>query len=194
MAQIDRPLSYKIAKWLPWVAGLVFVAGGIAFLIAYYGNTADTHPIAATGTGPVQDLSGTPKTVPVDPKARRAAGEFITSAVTRQNLRKGWQLAEPGGYVRPAGMTLKEWMTGNIPVQYYPAKAIDAASFRVETSFKNELTLNVYIFAKQGSGVKSQPFFIVMRPHGKGAHKRWLVNNFVPSSGAVTVPNEGGTP
>src|SRR6476620_5719005 len=143
MAVVERPMSAKIAKWLPWVAGLVFVAGGIAFLIAYYGNTADPQPIAATGTGPVQDLSGTPKTVPVDPKARRAAGEFITSAVTRQDLGKAWKLAEPGGYIRPAAMTRKEWMTGNIPVQFYPPKAIDAASFKVESSFKNELTLNV---------------------------------------------------
>jgi hypothetical protein len=56
------------------------------------------------------------------------------------------------------------------------------------------LTLNVYIFAKRGAGIKSQAYYIVLRPHGKGAEKRWLVNNFVPSSGAVMVPNEGVTP
>ena len=129
-----------------------------------------------------------PKSVPVDPKARVVAGKFITAAVTRKDLKTAWNLAQPGSFVRPKSMTLKEWMTGNIPVQYFPAKAIDGAAFKVETSFPKELTLNVYLYAKKGSGVDSQPFFIVLRPHGEGKSKRWLVTNFVPSAGVPPVP------
>jgi hypothetical protein len=189
MAPVERPFSRKVAKWLPWIAGLVFVAGGIAFLIAFYGNTA--HPNRpGTRPGKPVDVSGTPKTVPVDPSARVVAGKFITSAVTRQNLAEAWKITEPGSPLR-AGYTYKQWLTGNIPVQPFPAKALDAASFKVESSHPGELTLNVYIFAKPKSGVKSQSFYIVLHPYGQGKHKRWLVNYWIPSSGAYIVPNEG---
>jgi len=171
----------------------VFVAGGIAFLLVFFGNTAEPRNIHADPNAPVKDLSGVPKSVPVDPKARLVAGKFITTAVTRKDLKTAWNLSEPGGFVRPKGMTLKEWMSGNIPVQFFPANALDGASFRVETSFENELTLNVYIYAKPKSGLNSQPFYIVLRPHGQGTHKRWLVNNFVPSTRPpVPVAEAGG--
>jgi hypothetical protein len=186
-----RPFSRKVIQWLPWIAALVFVAGGVAFLIAFFGNTAEERSIAPTGNGAVQDVSGVPKTVPVDPDARMVAGKFITTAVTRKDLKTAWSLTEPNGYLRPPGLTFKQWMTGNIPVQVFPAEAIDAASYRVESSFKNELTLNVYIFAKPKSGIKSQAFFIVLHPSGTGKNKRWLVNNFIPSSGARFVPSAG---
>src|SRR5436190_11076955 len=166
MAPVDRPFSRTLAKWLPWIAGLVFVAGGIAFLIAYYGNTA--HPNRPeTRPGKPVDVSGTPPTVPVDPKARLVAGKFITSAVTRQNLAAAWKITEPGSPIR-GGYTYKEWLSGDIPVQPYPAKAIAGASFKVESSHPGELTLNVYIFSKPKSAVKSQSFFIVLHPQGEG--------------------------
>ena len=68
------------------------------------------------------------------------------------------------------------------------AQAIDAAAFKVETSFKDEVTLNVYIYAKPGAGVDSQTFFITLRPKGQGTKTQWLVTNFVPSSGVPPVP------
>ena len=180
--------SSKALKWLPWIAGVVLVAGGVAFLIAFVGNTAEQENIHASPGATFKDLSGVPTSVPVDPKARFVAGKFITTAVTRNDLKTAWKLSEPNSFVRPAGMTLKQYLTGNIPVQFFPAKAIDGAAFKVETSFKNELTLNVYLYAKPGSGIPSQPFFIVLRPRGHGKNKRWLVNNFVPSAGVPPVP------
>ena len=180
--------SYKVTKWLPWIAGFVLVAGGIAFLIAFYGNTAETRNIHADPNAPVQDVSGAPKSVPVDPKARLVAGKFITTAVTRKNLKAAWSLTAPRSLVRPKGMTLQKWLQGDIPVQYFPAQAIDGAAFKVETSFRDELTLNVYLYAKAGSGIPSQPFFIVLRPTGQGKNKKWLVSNFIPSAGVPPVP------
>jgi hypothetical protein len=47
----QQTFGKQAAKWLPYVAALVFVAGGIAFLIAYYGNTSKVVP--ANGTAPV---------------------------------------------------------------------------------------------------------------------------------------------
>lgn len=182
----ERPFSRKVTKWLPWVSALVLVAGGIAFLIAYFGNTANrTHP--GTRPGKPVDLSGTPPTVPVDPKARLVAGKFITTAVTRENLAAAWKITEPNGPLR-RGYTYKQWLSGDIPVQPFPAKALAGASYKVDQSHAGEVTLNVYLYAKPKSGVDSQSFYIVLHPHGTGKNKRWLVNYWVPSSGAVVVP------
>jgi len=33
--------SRRFNQWLPWAAGLLLVAGVIAFMVAYFGNTAN---------------------------------------------------------------------------------------------------------------------------------------------------------
>jgi len=197
MSQTDAPLpkkgfgfekeedtfARKAAKWAPYAAGLVLVAGAIAFLIAYFGNTSTVkHPSVRAGTP--QDVSGTPKSVPVPKDARYVAGKYIITAMTRQNLAASWKLTHPE---LRQGMTYKQWLTGNIPVQYFPPKALAGASFKVQWSHPNDVMLNVYVFSKPKSGVKSQSFFIELKP----VNKQWKVSYVMPSSGAVVVPNVG---
>jgi len=174
----------RVGRWLPYVAGLVFVAGGIAFLIAYFGNTSHIH-YAPLRAGTPQNNAGTPPTVPVPKEARYVAGKYIITAMTRQNLPASWKLTHPE---LRQGMTYKQWLTGNIPVQYFPPKALAGASFKVQWSHPNDVMLNVYVFAKPHSGVQSQSFFIELKPVGK----QWKVSYVMPSSGAVMVPNVGG--
>ena len=183
----EDTLGRKVAKWLLPVAIGVFLVGGIAFTIAYFGNTSHVkHPSVRPGN-PV-DASKTPPTVPVPKTARHVAGEYIITAMTRTNLAKSWALTHPE---LRKGYTKKEWLTGTIPVQYFPKKAIAGASFKVEYSHPNDVMLNVYVFAKPKSGVNSQSFFIGLKPVGSGANKQWKVYYVAPSSGAEIVPNVG---
>jgi hypothetical protein len=133
------------------------------------------------------DASKNPPTVAVPKGARRVAAEYIVATMARKNLEKSWNLTHPS---LKAGYTHKEWLTGNIPVQFYPADAVDAASFMVQYSHPNDVLLNVYIFSKD-KNVKSQPFFIELKPVGTGKAKQWKVSYVVPSSGAVLVQSEG---
>ena len=183
----EDTLARRITKILPFVAALVFVAGGIAFLIAYYGNTSHTKYPGVRAGKPV-DNSKTPPTVPVPKAARYVAGKYIVTTMTRQNLALSWKLTHPS---LRTGYTYKQWLTGTIPVQYFPAKAIAGASFEVQWSHPNDVMLNVEVFAKPKSGVKTQSFFIELKPVGTGKAKRWLVSYVVPSSGAYIVPNAG---
>ncbi len=183
----ENTLGKRITKILPFVAALVFVAGGIAFLIAYYGNTSHTKYPGVRPGKPV-DVSKTPPTVPVPKTARYVAGKYIVTAMTRQNLPLAWKLTHPS---LRAGYTYKQWLTGTIPVQYFPAKAMAGASFEVQWSHPNDVMLNVYVFAKPKSGVDSQTFFVELKPVGTGKAKRWLVSYVAPSSGAVNTPNAG---
>ena len=183
----ERTLGRRITKILPFVAAIVFVSGGIAFLIAYYGNTSHVKNPGVRPGKPV-DNSKNPPTVAVPKTARIVAGRYIITAMTRQNLALSWKLTHPS---LRAGYTYKQWLTGNIPVQYFPAKAIAGASFLVQWSHPNDVMLNVEVFAKPKSGVKTQSFFIELKPVGKGKAKRWLVSYVAPSSGAYIVPNAG---
>ena len=74
----QQTLGRRITKVLPYVAALVFVAGGIAFLIAYYGNTADVND-PATRAGKPQDNSGVPRNVPVPKGAKTVAAQYVLS-------------------------------------------------------------------------------------------------------------------
>jgi hypothetical protein len=183
----ERTFGRRVTKTLPYVAALVLVAGGIAFLIAYFGNTSNvTHPNTARGPG--IDASKTLPNVPVPQSAKTVAAKFVLSAMTRQNLALSWTLTHPD---LKAGFTHKQWLTGNIPVQYFPSKAFAGASYKVQWSHPNDVLLNVYVFAKPKMATLSQAFFIELKPVGTGDSKRWLVSYVAPNGGAVNTPQLG---
>jgi hypothetical protein len=185
--KLERTFGRRVTKTLPYVAALVFVAGGIAFLIAYFGNTSNvTHPNTARGPG--IDASKNPPTVPVPQGAKNVAARFVVSAMTRKDLPLSWTLTHPD---LKAGYTRKEWLTGNIPVQFFPPKAFAGASYKVQWSHPNDVLLNVYVFAKPKMATLSQAFFIELKPVGTGDSKRWLVSYVAPNGGAVNTPQLG---
>ena len=81
-------------------------------------------------------------------------------------------------------MTKREWLTGNIPVVYYPAKAIETATFKVDESYPDEAILEVALLPKESTKVKPQIFFIGLKKTGS----RWRVSYWVPRA-APAVPN-----
>ena len=159
----------------PLLSGLVLVAGIVAFTVAWFGDT---------GTSLESPLSNEPaqvytprKQVPLDAAARTVAGRFILTAVARQNLAESYALAHPE---LRQGMTKREWLTGDIPVVYYPAKQIETATFKVDESYPAEAILEVALLPKETAKVKPQVFFIGLKKVGKGVAARWLVNYWVP--------------
>lgn len=183
----SRLSSPKFVKKLSWVSGFVLFAGVIAFSIAYFGDRAEKVDVRAATNEPAPIK--TQPTVPLDPNARRVAGQFVVTAVTRQDLQTAWKLTHPE---LKAGFTLKQWLTGNIPVVFYPAKSIEAASFKVEESHPREVVLDLLILPKKGSTEGPQAFFVGLKAVGTGKAKRWLVYTFIPHGGPSTaVPNVG---
>jgi len=172
----------RIQKALPYAAALVLVAGGIAFLIAFFGNTAH-EATPKTPPGAVVDNSVAPKNVPVPDGAKTVAAKYITSAMTRQNLPLSWKLTHPS---LKKGYTYKEWLTGNIPVQFFPRKAFAGASYKVQWSHPNDVMLDVYVFGKPAS--LGQAFFVELKPVTTDGKKKWLVSYVVPNGGAQNVP------
>jgi hypothetical protein len=183
----ERVNSPRFVRRVSWVAALVFVAGVVAFTIAYFGNTADSVSTPVRPNEPAQGVQQTRKTVPLDRQARVVAGEFILTAVQRdvpdallrKNLRKAWALLAPTSPLRDCGghqCTMKEWLTGEIPVQPYPVAALDKASFSIEESYANEVVLQVALLPKDGANVAGQIFWIDLVKH----QGKWLVNEWSP--------------
>ncbi len=190
--------SPRFVRRLSWAAALVLVAGIVAFSVAYLGNSEEparevvptpAQPTPVGNTPP----AGNGATVPVAREARVAAGEFILSAVTREDLAKAWRITDPQSEVRRCGLrpcTYKEWLSGNIAVVPYPAGSIDKASFAVDESFRNRVVLQVALLPKDGSKVRGQIFYIGLRAVGEGTSRRWLVTEWFPRV-VIPVPNAG---
>jgi hypothetical protein len=183
----SRLSSPRFVKRFSWIAGFVLFAGVIAFSIAYFGDRAEKVDVRAATNEPAP-LKVEP-TVPLDPKARQVAGQFVVTAVTRQNVRKAWTLAHPE---LRAAVTRQQWLNGELPVPFYPAKSIAGASFKVDQSHPNEAVIDLLILPTKGAAEGAQAFFVSLKAVGKGKQKRWLVTSFIPHGGPSTaVPNVG---
>lgn len=181
--------SPRFVRRVSWVAAFIFVAGVVAFTIAYFGDSGDsieaTRPVG--GAAPAAENTGQP--VPVSGAARKTAGEFILWAVAtgrnERDLAKAWNIIHPELKAECA-CTRGEWLTGNIPIQPYPIAKLDTASFAVDESFENRVVLQVALLPKDGADVQSQIFYIGLKKVG-GANGRWLVDYWAPKA-IVEVP------
>ncbi|MDQ3065818.1 MAG: hypothetical protein M3R12_01525 [Actinomycetota bacterium] len=176
-------MSARARRTASLLSGLILIAGLVAFAVAWIGDT---------GTSQETQLSNRPaqiytprKQVPLDKEARQVAGRFILTAVARENLGASYDLVHPE---LRQGMTRKEWLTGNIPVVYYPATALETATFKVDESYANEAILEVALLPKDPEKVKPQIFYIGLKKSGAGTAARWRVNYWVPRA-APAVPN-----
>jgi hypothetical protein len=185
--------SQNFQRVFLWLSVLILVAG----LVAFFGLRDD----GSGGGAGAQPAANAPPATPADPfatetasvedvprAARVAAGEFILAAAGREDLPKAWRLSHPDLKAQCA-CSYKEWLTGNIPVQYYPVGDLDLATFAVQEARPNYVVLHVALLPEEKSDVKPQSFFIGVRPHGKGEKKKWLVDYFAPYA-SIPVPAE----
>lgn len=168
--------AYRSATLL---AGLILVAGVVAFAVTWVGDTG-TSQETPLSSEPAQVFTPR-KQVPLDGEARTVAGRFILTAVAREDLGASYELAHPE---LRQGLTKQEWLTGDIPVVYYPAKAIETATFKVDESYPDEAMLEVALLPKDSAQVKPQIFYIGL----KKSAARWQVYYWVPRA-APAVPS-----
>ena len=172
---MGRLRSPGAARALVWVSTLVLIAGVVAFVTVRLGQE-DKGP-ADVGSAPSGFASEdfdpnatitTPKESDVPKAARVAAGEFVLAAVGRENLPKAWKLADRT-LKRDCACSYKEWLTGNIPVQFFPTKGLRGAAFSVDEVTPGHVVLQVLLTPAASSGLKQ-----------RGKDAPWLVDYWAP--------------
>ena len=190
---IERLRSPGVGRAVVWASALVLIAGVVAFVTVRLGSS-DSSP-SSVRTAPSGyssedfDPSATvtkPKESDVPKAARAAAGEFVLAAVGRENLPKAWKLADKE-LKDTCACTYKEWLTGNIPVQYFPTKGLQGAAFSVNEVSDGHVVLEVLLTpAKNKDGLGPTAFYIGLRQRG-GKDSPWRVDYWAPVN-AVAVP------
>lgn len=169
------------------VVSFVVMMVSAALLVVGFGYYVATRPDPSPATN--TETYGKDYEIPITqpqykaselPKGvQKTAGEFILAAVGREDLAKAWKLTHPELRAQ-CGCSYKQWLSGNIPVQYYPTADIDTASFEIDSleprKEPREVWLRVLLLPKQGSTVKPQVFDIGLKASGNGTSKTWRVN------------------
>ena len=190
---IERLRTPGVSRAVLWVSALVLLAGVVAFVTVRLGSNDTAAPAGSVGTVPSGynaedpiETTQAPKESDVPKAARVAAGEFVLAAVGREDLPKAWKLSDRE-LKQACGCTYKQWLTGNIPVQYFPTKGLQGAEFSVDEIDKGRVVLKVLLApaANNKDGLKPQAFYIGLRQRGKDAP--WLVDYWAPAD-VVAVP------
>lgn len=161
----------------------ILVAGVAAVTIAFFGNTGKT--LESPKSNEAASIFTPRKQIPLEKDARRVAGRFILTAVARKSLGESYDITH--SELRQ-GLSKKEWLTGNIPVTYYPADQLETATFKVDESYPDEAILEVALLPKKNVEIEPQIFYIGLKKVGKGVDAAWKVNYWVPRV-PLQIPN-----
>jgi hypothetical protein len=158
---------FRVATWLPWLAGALLAAGLIAFLAVHFGNTAGAKETFGSKDAVRPQVV---KRIPLEQAARETAGKFILTAVARKHLDQAWKLATPN---LKAGLTFKQWMTGDIQVPALGVPIEKAAITKIIYSHAKDAELNIVLLPKPNNQHVGDTL-VVMDLKKVGA--RWLVD------------------
>jgi len=164
---------------LPIGAALAVIVALLVILQVTVGSNGS--PNAAAGWGVTYPAAKPPKTVKLDPEAQRVATRFVRTAVARKNLDVAYRISGPG--VRE-GMTLKQFLTGNIAVVPYKITKKTSASMKIDKSYATSAQLELYLVTP---GHPGRDFFVDMvKKNGK-----WYVDGWGPR-GTPPIPTDQG--
>jgi hypothetical protein len=172
----DAWASPRRQRHLLWLGSLVLAVGIVGVMLMFFRNTAEVVP-ERISTEPAALPENPGKRVALSSDARKVAGQFILTAVGRDNLAASWSIVHP---TLKQGLSRKEWLTGNIPVQYYPVNTLEVAPMHIEESYARSAMLQVALLPKKGANIKPQVFFLGLKKVGNGKNARWLVDYWAP--------------
>jgi hypothetical protein len=186
--------SPRRRRRLGWTLAFVLPLAAIVVVSVVYGTsgTEDT-PVAADTTAPA---AAAIETIKVTPAVRRRVDEtvqtFVHTAVVRRNLAAAWPLASPA---MRQGVTRREWVRGELPVQPFPAAALQSADWSLRYRNERTLGIDVMIQPKEGSGAPVAVYAAELTAPGSGTPRRFLVDSWFPQTtlGAASGSEDEGS-
>lgn len=155
---------------------MLVAAGAAATVSILFWNTGETYdtPLRPGPSTAAPQPKGVRLTEADQAAVVRTAAQFVDTAVKRERLLASYELVTPA---LRQGLTRAEWAKGEIPVQFFP---VDAARWKLDYSYADEVGLQVYLVPRRGAGLRPAVFYLSLRALGPRAHRRWLVDSFVP--------------
>jgi len=184
--------SPRNQRLLMWISGAVLVIGlGIFLGVFFSRGTAQAAPSAtistpASDTNPYENGNKSLPTVPASKTALQVARTFVATAVARKNLDVAYKIVGPA---LKAGVSRKEWLKGNNPVPYYPAKNVNKPDITVHSSTKNQLLLEVGLVSAPHSGVAKSIKSLGFQMEVDRIHGKWLVTYFLADYKTPVLPS-----
>ena len=167
-----------------WGGLTLAVVGGAVAVGIIWPNTAPKVPERWTNE-PIEVVKQEAP-VPISAETRQAtlqtAARFIQTAVRRERLAESYDLVAPS---LRGGMTRKEWLTGNIPVQYYP---VQEARYRFDYSYPSLVGWQIAVWPRRGHELRPMVFLIDLVPQGAGKNRRWVVSSWSPAGVPESAP------
>jgi hypothetical protein len=173
--RVGRQPWWRRRRFWRGAAPLIAVAGAIAAGIVALNATVGSSgsPNAPQGWGVRYPTPKAPTTVALDPRVRPLVQRFIQTAVARRNLAAAYWMAGP--QVRQ-GMTLRQWLKGEIPVVPYPIDPTTDVQVAVDYSYARRARLEVFLVTPDRNVNSPHTFFVdLIKRHGT-----WYVNGWVP--------------
>jgi hypothetical protein len=177
--------SRGLNRALPWIAGAVLLLG----VLAFWQTTVRTNENKETFSNERVRNDSAAETVPLAPEAREVVVKFIRTAVMRKDLAEAWKISGP--QLRQ-DLTLRQWLSGNIPVVPYPDAAVNRSPVKITWSHPTEAGLEVVLQPAPGSKEKPQLFFVGVLKQGSGSQAKWVVDYWAPYA-PPPIPTDGGT-
>jgi hypothetical protein len=167
--------SYRWRRRLGRITAALALVVGVVVVIVLVPEVHKPRPDELGGvTGEIEPVVEQPE-IPVTSAERRKVNEtlraFVATAVTRDDPAAAWSLVTPA---MRAGITRSEWNRGDLPVVPYPVVVPKELDWTVVTSYPGDLTLDLVLQPRRGSGRGAASFFVELKRRGRG---RWLVDS-----------------
>ncbi|HET9243667.1 MAG TPA: hypothetical protein VFN99_09485 [Gaiella sp.] len=166
------------------VAGLLLVVAVVFFAQSRTDTGPPPTPAAALPQPPAQQApqgqqgpvqAQLKKGGTLEPAARKVAVRFLETAVGRTSLDEAWALSTPE---LRAGVSLKQWRTGELPVVPFPVQDLETTGFQVLESAENVVLLQVLLVPKPGTAYVPTRYDMTLERASKTAP--WKVSYCTP--------------
>ena len=171
-----------------WAGVAILATGVVVLLFKFVPGSDKTSFGAENGFRPTLPAHSTPLRntqgreirtfFQLDPQIRTNIRTFLAAAVARKHQVDAWDVIGPS---LKAGYTRARWAHANaLPVVPYQIENVDSTQYYLDYASTDEILIEVGVSAKSGSATRPTSFQLALNPVGRGAHKEWRVNYWMP--------------
>ncbi len=183
---VSSPRNQRIM----FVVGLAALIAGVVFLIVKLAGGSDSTPTAPDkGFKPVLPQKTDALTAngakvtsyaQLPSEVKQAIVGFVVPGVLHNDYGPSWKYTAPN---LTHGASQHKWATVDArSVVPLPGYTLDGVTYALDEATTNEVLVTLTLQPSKPSVGRPTPMRIGLSPYGAAAHKRWLVNYWLPAT------------